>query len=92
MKIILDRDSCNCWDGACESCFGWRLMRLMEKGEMHLSSCHISSHDDGRASFTFHIHDRDGKDIKLVINQDNWAEAYDSWLELLARQINQINH
>ena len=92
MKIILDRDSCNCWDGACESCFGWRLQQLMEKGEMHPSSCHISAQDDGQPSFTFHIHDRDGKDKRLVINQDNWAEAYESWLELLARQTNQINH
>lgn len=86
MKINIDRESCECWEGACESCFGWRLLQLMEKGELHPATCHISTEEDGQMAFTFKIHDRDGKDKELVVNKENWVEAYESWPELLAKQ------
>jgi hypothetical protein len=86
VKIFVDRQNCNCWEGACESCFGWRILQLMEKGELHPSSCHIRTEDDGELAYTFHIHDRDGKDKELVVNKENWTEAYEAWPELLAKQ------
>lgn len=86
MKIYVDRESCDCWEGACEACFGWRLLQLMETGELHPATCHVNTQEDGELTFTFHIHDRDGKDKELVVTKDNWAEAYESWPDLLAKQ------
>jgi hypothetical protein len=35
--------------------------------------------DDGNSERTFLIKDRDGIDKLLVVDDSNWADAYDSW-------------
>ena len=75
MRIVLDRRSCNCWDAACETHFGWHFLRE----EVTPVDCTVKMVDDGRQEVTFQIKDRDGIDKKLVVDQDNYAEAYDSW-------------
>lgn len=76
MKIVLDRRSCNCWDPACESHFGWHFLRE----EITPVDCTLEVVEDGQDARTFLIKDRDGQDKELVVDQDNWAQAYDSWL------------
>lgn len=75
MKIILDRRSCNCYDQACESHFGWHFLR----GEIEPLDCLIETSDDGKSELTFVILDRDGVDKQLVVDETNRAMAYDSW-------------
>lgn len=75
MKIVLDRRSCNCWEPACESHFGWHFLRE----EITPVDCTIEITDDGQLETTFLILDRDGVDKTLVVSAENWAEAYDSW-------------
>jgi len=86
MQISIDRTTCNCWEGACESCFGWRLLKLMEEGEPHPATCHVESSADGSPDFTFYVHDKDQQDKVLRIDKSNWTEAYESWPELLRKQ------
>lgn len=87
MKISIDRTTCDCWQGACESCFGWRLLKLMEEGELHPATCHVEAQEDGQLGFTFLIHDKDQQDKILRIDKDNWHKAYEAWPELLEKQI-----
>ena len=75
MKIILDRRSCTCWEPACETHFGWHFLRE----EVTPVDCTVEITDDGQSETTFLILDRDGIDKTLVVNAENWAEAYDSW-------------
>jgi hypothetical protein len=75
MKIVLDRRSCSCWDAACDTHFGWHFLR----GEITPVDCTIEIVDDGKPETTFLIMDRDGKDKTLIVNDQNRAEAYDSW-------------
>ena len=75
MKIILDRRSCNCWDAACESHFGWHFLRT----EVTPVDCVLEIKEDGKEARTFYILDRDGIDKTLVVDEDNHALAYDSW-------------
>jgi hypothetical protein len=42
--------------------------------------------DDGHKEITFFIKDRDGIDKTLVVNEDNWDTAYDSWLKAWEEQ------
>jgi hypothetical protein len=76
MKIILDRRNCKCWEPACETHFGWHFLRE----EITPVDCTVEITDDGQPETTFLILDRDGLDKVLVVNDDNWADAYDSWL------------
>lgn len=76
MYIKLDRRSCNCYEPACETHFGWHFLR----DEVTPIDCVIEMTDDGNDELTFFILDRDGVDKTLVVNKDNHAEAYDSWL------------
>ena len=76
MKIVLDRRGCACWEPACEAHFGWHFLR----GEITPVDCTAEVIDDGRPERTFVILDRDGLDKVLVVNEANWAEAYDSWV------------
>lgn len=76
MKIVLDRRSCNCYEPACESHFGWHFLRE----EITPIDCVIAMTDDGNKELTFLILDRDGVDKTLVIDKNNQAEAYDSWM------------
>lgn len=85
MQITLDRRTCTCWQPACESHFGWHFLR----DEVTPIDCTLDIFDDGKKTRTFLIKDRDGVDKKLVVDENNWAEAYDSWL--LAWEAQQAN-
>lgn len=76
MKIVLDRRSCNCYEPACETHFGWHFLR----DEITPIDCVIEMVNDGQEKITFFIMDRDGVDKTLVVDESNRAEAYDSWL------------
>jgi len=76
MKIVLDRRSCNCWEPACETRFGWHFLRE----EVTPIDCTVEMVDDGKLEITFYIMDRDGEDKTLVVDETNRAAAYDSWL------------
>jgi hypothetical protein len=82
MKVVLDRRSCNCWDPACESHFGWHFLRA----EMTPVDCVVEMVDDGRKELTFLIKDRDGKDKTLVVTDQNRALVHDSWIQALEEQ------
>ena len=82
MKIVLDRRSCNCWDAACESHFGWHFLRE----EITPVDCTVAMTDDGSSELTFLIKDRDGTDKTLVVGKENQAEAYDSWQQAWEKQ------
>ena len=82
MKIILDRRTCNCWDPACETHFGWHFLRE----EVTPVDCTVEMQEDGQNDRTFLIKDRDGSDKVLVVKEANWNEAYDSWLQAWERQ------
>jgi hypothetical protein len=75
MKVVLDQRSCKCWDAACEAHFGWHFLRE----EITPVDCTVSIEDDGCADLTFIILDRDGIDKKLVVDETNRDQAYDSW-------------
>jgi hypothetical protein len=75
MRITLDRRNCNCWQPACESHFGWHFLRE----EVTPIDCTLEILEDGQTARTFIIKDRDGIDKTLVVDDLNWAEAYDSW-------------
>ena len=82
MKIVLDRRSCNCYDQACESHFGWHFLRE----EVTPVDCTVEVVDDGRPEVTFVILDKDGTDKELVVNEDNRDVAYDSWRQAWEQQ------
>ena len=82
MKIVLDRRSCNCWDPACETHFGWHFLR----DEITPVDCTISMEDDGKTDITFFIKDRDGTDKLLIVDETNRDDAYDSWLQAWEHQ------
>jgi hypothetical protein len=84
MKVVLDRRICNCHEPACEAHFGWHFLR----DEVSPVDCTVEMTDDGRKEITFFIKDRDGIDKTLVVNEDNWDTAYDSWLEAWEEQQN----
>ena len=77
MKIVLDRRSCNCWDAACETHFGWHFLR----DEVTPVDCTVEIVEDGKEETTFVIKDRDGIDKVLRVNDQNRAVAYDNWQE-----------
>lgn len=82
MKIVLDRRTCNCWDPACETHFGWHFLRE----EITPVDCTVEIEEDGRPESTFLIKDRDGIDKVLVVNKENLADAYDSWRQAWEQQ------
>jgi hypothetical protein len=75
MKITLDRRSCKCWQPACEAHFGNHFLGE----EIEPVECLIQTEDDGHPEMTFLILDRDGVDKTLVIDENNRADAIDSW-------------
>ena len=85
MKITLDRRTCTCWAPACESHFGRHFLRE----EVTPIDCTLDILDDGNEARTFIIKDRDGVDKTLVVDERNWAEAYDSWM--IAWEQQQVN-
>lgn len=82
MKIVLDRRSCNCYEPACETHFGWHFLR----DEITPIDCVIEMDDDGQEEITFFILDRDGVDKTLMVDESNRAEAYDSWRQAWEEQ------
>lgn len=82
MKIVLDRRTCNCWEAACETHFGWHFLR----DEVTPVDCTVEIVDDGLAERTFLIKDRDGSDTVMIVDETNHDEAYDSWLQVLEKQ------
>lgn len=76
MKIVLDRRSCNCYDQACETHFGWHFLRE----QITPVDCTVEMVDDGEKEYTFYIKDKDNSDKVLVVDDDNRDLAYDSWL------------
>ena len=82
MKIVLDRRSCNCWEPACETHFGWHFLRE----EITPVDCVIEMTDDGRPETTFIIKDRDEMTKVLVVDEKNRPEAYDSWRQAWEEQ------
>ncbi len=82
MKIVLDRRNCNCWDAPCEAHFGWHFLRQ----EITPVDCTTEISEDGQNAVTFYIKDRDGRDKVLVVDEHNWAEAYDSWRNAWEKQ------
>jgi hypothetical protein len=82
MKIVLDRRSCNCYEQACETHFGWHFLR----DEITPIDCTVEVEDDGQPEITFYIKDRDGVDKVLVVNEENKAEVYDSWVRVWEKQ------
>jgi hypothetical protein len=85
MKIVLDRRSCNCYEQACETHFGWHFLRH----EITPIDCVIEMSDDGNKEITFFILDRDGMDKTLVVDESNRLEAYDSWRQVWEQQASQ---
>jgi hypothetical protein len=86
MKIVLDRRMCKCWDPACEAHFGWHFL-----GEEVLPiDCTVELVDDDSSDRTFYIKDRDESSKVLVVNQDNWVQAFDSWLLAWEKQQAQV--
>lgn len=82
MRILLDRRTCNCWDPACEAHFGWHFLRE----EVEPIDCTVEMVDDGHPERTFYIKDRDNSSKVLVVNEENWDRAYDSWIEVWKAQ------
>jgi hypothetical protein len=82
MKIVLNRRSCNCYDQACETHFGWHFLRP----EVTPVDCTVEMLDDGREEVTFFILDKDGSDKTLVVDEENRAVAYDSWRQAWEEQ------
>ncbi len=41
---------------------------------------------DKRDEIVFYIHDRDGKEKELVVNDKNLLEAMDNWMDAYAHQ------
>ena len=82
MKIVLDRRSCNCYEQACESHFGWYFLRE----EVLPVDCLVEVVDDGKQERTFFIKDRDGVDKTLVVDEENHSGAYDSWRQAWEEQ------
>ena len=87
MKIVLDQRSCNCWDAACETHFGWHFLRE----EVTPVDCTVEIIEDDSAEITFLIKDRDGSDKTLIVDASNKGEAYDSWRMAWEKQQSQTS-
>lgn len=88
MKVYMDRNLCSRWQAGCDSCFGTRV----ERGEFILDGCVLEVLEDDCDDFTLYIKDRDGTDKTLIVNEENWPEAYDSWQQLWEKQQAGENH
>lgn len=83
MKIVLDTRVCNCWDAACSAHFSSHFLGV-EKTPI---DCVVDMvEDDSTTEITFHILDRDGTEKTLVVGQENYADAYDSWRDAWEKQ------
>lgn len=82
MRVILDRSNCIRWQGSCEACFANHLT----KREFDTTDCVLDVEEDGRPEIVMKIYDRDGSIKSLVVNEENFGKAYDSWLLLWEEQ------
>jgi hypothetical protein len=82
MKIVLDLRVCNCWDAACAAHFSSHFL-VDEKTPV---DCVVDMIEDGDPQVTFQITDRDGAKKTLVVGQENYTEAYDSWRDAWQKQ------
>ena len=91
MKIYMDRTQCTCWLGACETSFGSKLLKARPLGwNFEPGGCIVESIEDGHSVATFYIKDWDG-DKRLVLDQQNWPDAFDSWQLLWEKQYAQAS-
>ena len=92
MKVYVDRNHCGVYQTACESCFGGRIqVHFGDRPEgldvVEVAGCVLEIKDEeDRDNITFIIKDRDGSQKELRVDQENWPEAYDSWLMLYEKQ------
>jgi hypothetical protein len=82
MKIVLDTRICKCWDAACTAHFSSHFLG----DEFTPIDCVVEMIEDDSSEITFHITDRDGTQKTLVVGDDNYADAYDSWREAWEKQ------
>jgi hypothetical protein len=82
MKIVLDLRVCKCWDAACAAHFSSHFL-VDEKTPV---DCVVEMIEDDDPQVTFQITDRDGTEKKLVVGQENYADAFDSWREAWEKQ------
>lgn len=75
MIIRIDRRGCNVWQAACESHFAWHFLRQ----EVTPVDCVLEMIEDEQPVRLFLIHDRDGTEKVLRVDEGNLGEAYDSW-------------
>ncbi|MDH3944714.1 MAG: hypothetical protein OEV06_11525, partial [Anaerolineae bacterium] len=78
-----DRNHCQLWQAACESCFGGRVMLK----DFDIEGCVMKIEEEGDTkNISIFMHDRDGTDKELLINEENWPDAYNSWMLLYEKQ------
>ena len=86
MKVFVDRNYCNVEGAGCESCFAGRIEENFTNPvfrDMDLAGCVLRVEEEvNRDEIIFFIHDRDGEDKILQVTQENWPDAYNSWMEL----------
>lgn len=91
MKVYMDRNHCETYQAGCESCFGGRIeVHFGDRDfgpDLDVGGCVMKiTEEDRQDTVTFFIKDRDGSDKELVVNKQNWPDAYDSWMQLYEQQ------
>jgi hypothetical protein len=76
MRVILDRTKCSRQPDACPRCFAEHLTT----GHFGAAECILQEIEDDRPEISLKVYDRDGSIKSFVINADNIAQAFDSWL------------
>ena len=95
MKVYLDRNHCPVHQAACDSCFGGKIERVFSDpirlDDLYVTGCVIKlEEEENLDEITFYMKDRDGEDKVLIVNRENWPDAYNSWVDLYESQ--QTNH
>jgi hypothetical protein len=91
MKVYLDRNHCEIYQAGCESCFGGRVEVFFGENKYapgwDVAGCVMKiDEEDKKDTITFFMKDRDGQDKVLDVNQENWPDAYQSWMQLYEKQ------
>ena len=93
MKVKIDRNHCGVHQAGCDSCFGGRIAinfgyTTGTQGDMDLAGCVLEVLDEEKKDeITFFIKDRDGSDKTLIVDKENWPDAYESWLDLYDKEM-----
>lgn len=91
MKVYLDRNHCPVHQAACDSCFGGKI-EMFFSGVVNLDDFRVTGcvlkleEEENLDEITFYMKDRDGEDKVLIVNQENWPDAYNSWVDLYEKQ------